>query len=176
MATELIYPTAEGTQKTWNLGAGSDKVSAVQTNDGDSSYIQRAGTILLWQDYEVDPSQLGAGDTINSVTVKAVVRSSNGGTQIGLELQLPGGAYGSGTLGGVEGTYNTISWQQTSNPDTGQPWVPADLNGTNKFEVGIGNLGTGFQYFCTQIFAEIDFTTGGILVPVAMATYRRRRT
>lgn len=157
MVTETLYPASVGTNDTWILDTGSDKTTAVQTNDGDTSRIRRGGAIVLEQDFDVDNSSLGSGDTINSVTAYGVVKSPAGGPFVELALQLPGGAYLSNRLTCTTG-YTTVSKAWATNPDTSSAWVLDDIDGTYKFEIGIRNYTTGYIYYCTQLYIEIDYT------------------
>lgn len=168
MATELLYPTAQGDQTTWILHAGSDKVTAVQTNDGDTSCIRRGGLVAnLYQDYTVDLSGLSSLDTINSVSIGGYLKNNTGvGNRVNYSLNLPGGRYNYSSSFGTDTSWTLYKKTWTTNPDTSSAWVLDDIDGTNKFQIGIYNVTTAVIYYCTQIFAEIDYTPGGASGPL----------
>ena len=162
MATELLYPSAIGDSDTWILDAGADKVTAVQTNDGDTSCIRRGGLIVLTQTFEVDASSLKSWDTINSITVHTWTKNNTStGPRITLELSLPGAHYtGTPSTNVTQTSYLEYTALFSTNPDTSSAWVLDDIDGTLKFQVGIRNASTGYIFRCTQLWIAVDYTEG----------------
>lgn len=175
MATEILIVDGNIGADDWALGAGSDKVSAVQTpDDDDTSYINSGTTAFTAQRFTFsNPVSIGAGDTINSVTYK--VRAKRGGAE-NATLRFAAIA-GSDTHGQTDVT-TTSSYQdfssaaQTTAPDGGA-WTLDDLN----------NIGPRVEnrqardVRVTTITAVVDYTPAApaASVPEAMNSYRQRR-
>src|SRR5687767_12149328 len=82
-ATTILHPTAAGPTGTneWSgfpVNDASGKVNAVQSNDGDTSYIF-ANSNNLKQNFQFPGTALPSGSIINSVTVRVLVKEGDAG-------------------------------------------------------------------------------------------------
>lgn len=70
MPTEILEVAAVSDLDLWTLGAGADKVVAVNSpNDDLTSYIYTVGTTYRYQKYTLAASSIPGGATINSVRI-----------------------------------------------------------------------------------------------------------
>jgi hypothetical protein len=158
VATETLVCDAVGSTDNWSLAAGSTKVAAVATNDGDTSRIESGTTSNTIQQFTLaNPTAIASGDTINSVTLYAVCK--RGGTP-------PGDYTVSAVLGGntSDGTSRTsgASYAETSETFTTKPgggaWTLTDVN---NLVLQIRNTQTR-NILATQLYAVVDYTVASV--------------
>jgi len=158
VATETLVCDAVGTTDNWTLAAGSTKVAAVATDDGDTSRIESGTTSDTIQQFTLaNPTAIASGDTINSVTLYAVCK--RGGTP-------PGNYTVSAVLGGntSDGTSRTsgASYAATSETFTTKPgggaWTLTDVN---NLVLQIRNTQTR-NILATQLYAVVDYTVASV--------------
>ena len=166
--TESLQALGIGTYDQLFLAAGADKVTAVNAPDDDNtSYLANTGNPRR-ESYTLQASAIPAGSTINSITVRARIRS-NGNL---------GTAQSFLRLGASEqtGPVNSPGFAFTDYTDTisrpgGGAWALADLA---TVEIGIEHQTGGFfAILTTTLEASIDYTpaatTGGGAMFLVMA-------
>ena len=158
MATETLEVDAAATISQWSVAGptGTTKVSAVATNDSDSTYV--TGNAVTTQQWTVaNPVNIGASDTINSVTLHWVGRrTTSGGTMRTWALAevdgMSGDVNNGNTLWPLTYSAQSVTW--TTRPD-GAAWT---LSNIQNMRVGFSNgSGTGFAR-CTRTYVVIDYT------------------
>lgn len=134
----------------WTLGAGLDKVSAVNSPDDDyTTYIR--GYTNRQEQYTLDPTSIPPGSTINSVSVISRVECPNGETATAY-LYL-GANQSNGT------PRSPLLWQSYTEAIArpgGGSWDQTDLS---TLEVGI--IATNSPYTacaCTTLEVVVDYT------------------
>lgn len=169
MATQDRQPTATGTANAWALGAGADKVDAVDdpigTPDDDTTYISET-TALDAQGYTFPVFSLGAVASIEKVSVHTRVRTTVAGTgTFRPRLRVNGTVYGGTDVNPTDSYVDRVEdW--VTNPDTGAAWVQADLEGTGlnqlqQMYIRTTSIGTSVEFRCTQIFLRCTYTPSG---------------
>jgi hypothetical protein len=160
VATETLVCDAVGSTDNWSLAAGSTKVAAVATDDGDTSRIESGTTSGTIQQFTLaNPANIASGDTINSVTLYAVCK--RGGTP-------PGNYTVSAVLGAntTDGTSRTsgASYAETSETFSARPgggaWTLTDVN---NLVLQIRNTQTR-NILATQLYAVVDYTVAAVAV------------
>lgn len=156
MAIATLTPASQGTDDVWDLGAGASKTVAVQTNDGDTSYIKDddPGGQHTFYHSQLTP------DAVEIVTHTLYHRSrtGTGGAQF---LRDSGRLkYGANTTIGVCKTGLTDSYSLENDADLAVPgggtWSRTIVNAT---QIGIGtcNTGAGGEVRCTQLYWDVEF-------------------
>lgn len=156
MTTEtlLLSAVASG-EDNWTLSVGSSKVAACQTPDDDASSYISASTAVRQRFSLSDPTLIGSGDVINSVTLR--VRTQRGTTPAGSTRGFIylGGVYANGTtLAGTAG-FTSQSDVFTEKPGGGS-WTLTDLQ---NLEAGIENTIGGRTMRCTTVEIIVDFSS-----------------
>lgn len=153
MATETIQVAAVTSPDQWTLGAGADKVMAVNSpSDDNASYIVGTST-LIGQQYSLSPNTIPPGSSINSVSALARCRrvTNSAGYRITFALG------GSTTLGPnhlCASTYTDVT-DALTRPGGGN-WTPVDLS---TLEVQIYRVGgVGVSVHCTSLWVIVDYT------------------
>ncbi|MEM2759881.1 MAG: hypothetical protein QXN83_00450 [Nitrososphaerales archaeon] len=129
-STSTLNPNAIGNFDQWTLGAGSTKVNAVNSNDGDTTYIATS-TNNNRQTFGFEGANVPSGSIINSVTVNVIARKtgSPGVTfAIVAEKDTPGGDISDGTNNSLTTTYATYSRVMVTNPFSGSAWTVSEVN------------------------------------------------
>ena len=159
MATEQLLLSAVGSPDNWILVAGSTKVVACQTPDDDAtSYIRSGTTANTEQRFTLaDPADIGAGDTINFVTVR--IRHQRASTPAGnIQSSLTVGAsttYGTAVATGVSFADQSIQYDDVPG---GTGWTLSNLN---DLIAGVRNT-LARDVHCTTIEVIVDYTPGSV--------------
>lgn len=153
MAVEILQVSAVGATNNWLLGAGANKVVAVnQPSDGDTSYIRSntaSGTI---QQFAVTDSALPSFAVIQSVVVKAECK--RGGTQ---NVTYVVSVISNGTTDGASRTAGAAYAVTTDTFNTrpaGGAWTVADVNA---LVIQIRNT-QARDCRCTTFWVEVNYT------------------
>jgi hypothetical protein len=175
VATQTRFPTSDKTIFNWTPYPSSpttrwDKVDE-DPSDDDTSYIYN--TVASQSCYfGFTPFSVPPGSTINYLRISYRHKKIAGGTcNIRSALQI-GEIYPINSVDpGVNptnGTWNTRTYDYTTNPHTGLPWTVDDINGLG----GAGGNGlTAFGLwstdatpnpYCTQVYAVVDYTAAQI--------------
>src|SRR5438105_8780809 len=158
MATETLQVSAVSSPDQWSLIAGANKVAAVNQPDNDGTSFIRASADDLTQQYALsNTSTVGAGDTINSVTIWARLDDIDGGDPYRFGAVLGGSTSDTGDLFDLSShTWTTKSLTLNTKPGGGA-WTKADVDALEVF-VTFGSSGgsTGLQ--CTTLYAVVDYT------------------
>ncbi len=175
MSTEILRPNAAGAYCNMPLETGAACPNHYQNVD--EAVADEATTVVinnttsqLKDAYNLEPSIIPGGSTINSVKVYFRFRSSDFGDgygQPGLRLS------GSETMGSEQTHTGTsyVTYNEALARPGGGNWAVADLA---DLEVIIGlKAGTGLNYGnCTQIYVQIDYSlavVGGSPASLLMA-------
>ena len=162
MATETLRPTADGYLNEMNSYPKRDHYACV-----DEAMIDYADYVDVWMWYGWDffelanPTNIQAGDTINNVTVCAVVDM---GSAADPELPDLGklGVYVGSTR--YESTSFDIDWDQdelvqrswATNPATSAAWTLSDLQ---SLQAGVYGENEGSYYLrYVQVYVIVDYT------------------
>lgn len=171
--SEVLAASAVNTPDNWTLEAGSDKVSAVAVNDGDTSYITSSPNSGTQQQFTLtDPVTVQAGDVIQSVTLRATVKRVTQSCNHFLTAVL-GASTAAGTTRAAGSSYTTSSDTFTSRPGGGA-WTVADLGNLQ----GRIQNSQGRDMRCTRFDALVSATrvtgptnvTFALLLPPAHGT------
>lgn len=159
MPVETIQVDAVIAPDNWTLGSGASKVAAVQSPDDDDTSYVNSGTSAGTQQWftMANPSAIGAGDTINSVSIIARCRRG-GGTNANYRcgLNVNGGTQADGADRTAGAAYANTTETFTLNPDSAA-WSLSDLNG---LRIGIANL-QARDVRLTTFYVSIDYTPAG---------------
>jgi len=154
MATEALNVNAVTAPDQWALGAGANKVVAVNSPDNaDTSYI--SSTTLLTEQYSLAASTIPAGSTITSVSGEMRIRYSAGsGKTIRVNLIL-GANTSNGPTHASPAAYTTYT-DAIARPGGGA-WQLADLA---SLQVAIQQTqsGSGTVQRCTTLRVIVDYT------------------
>lgn len=168
MASQDRVPTGLGFHQGWSLGAGSDKVDAVDdpigTPDDDTSYIVKADGEST-ETFTFTAFAIPDGSTIDDLTITIRTKEEAGGVGIRQALRIDGITYG-GSSQFPTGSYADFTFVNTTNPDTGIAWTEADIEGTGTDELqqfGCRNTftGAGEEVRVTQVYATVNYTEAG---------------
>ncbi|MCZ7543222.1 MAG: hypothetical protein M5R40_06635 [Anaerolineae bacterium] len=124
-------PDAAGDSAQWtpNAGANWEAVDEV-TPDGDTTYVA-SDTVDAVDLYNLAAPSLPGNAVIRRVWASAVARKANAEDPDQIQVGLKSGATaawsGDHALGTTYALYSTPA--HTVDPDDGQPWTPADLDG-----------------------------------------------
>jgi len=151
MPTETIQVAAVTTPDQWTLGAGADKVVAVNgPDDDDTSYIY-CSTSGRWETYSLAANAIPVGATINSVSVVSRGYKSSGSTARWAVGVLLGG---SSTFGLTHFPASYTSYTETLARPGGGTWSVADLASVEVL-VRFYNSGT---IRVTSLWVSVDYT------------------
>ena len=155
--TEVITASApSASPNNWTLAAGATKqVAVAPPNDDIITYITSTPTNNTQQQFVMtDPVSIGAGDTINSVSV--ITRMHRGGSNnVSFLMTYVVGANTSPGAGANIGTTTWTDFTETIGRPTGGSWTLTDLN---NLEVRMQNT-QGFQLQCSTLTVSIDYST-----------------
>ncbi len=165
-ATVTLNPNAVGNFDQWTLGAGADKLAAVSSDDGDSSYI-KSSTQGQRQTYAFPGAGVPTGSTINSVTLTVRARrAQSAGANINLIVN-KGVVASDESVGdniNPNDTYQTISRVLTISPFTTSPWTVSEVNNWKTegnsiyFGVRHNQSQSGREGRVTRIYIVVDYT------------------
>ncbi len=154
-ATTTLTPSASGSFDQWTANTGTD-VSAVASNDNDTSYIDTSVSI---NSFVVPGAAVPAGSAINSVTITAIAKSTVAGAIMQLVTE-KGGAPNVGPNNTLTASYATYTRSMTTDPSTGNPWTLAEVNGwTTRFGVRTTNAAQTPRV--TQFYVTVNYTPTG---------------
>jgi len=149
--TEILDPAAEGFYTGWTLGAGPDKVAAVlRPDDEDTSYIETPGPDTK-QSFQLTPSSIPPGSTINSVQVTHRAKRITGGCNDYNFLRL-GGTNSEGPAHALTSSY--VNYSDIIPRPGGGAWSTADLA---TLEVGIRGYNPQTRR-ATTLYITVDYT------------------
>lgn len=163
MATETLEMTLIADTDQWTLGAGANKVIAVNSPDDDiTSYIY-SGTAAQEQKYTVaNPSSIRAGDVINFVRSSYRAISENGDPDTITRVnQILGGSENAGDNNLLDGSWTTRTQDWTTKPGGGA-WTTADVNSV-EFEVELVIAGLADTARCTTMQLIVDYTPSALM-------------
>lgn len=159
MPIATIQVAAVTAPDLWTLGAGADKVIAVNApHDDDTSYIRASGAAGTREQYSLGTHVIPTGSTIQSVSTMARVRAESSVRSFRTVLVL--GANSS--FGGphAEGTSYSSRTDVISRPGGGS-WAFSDLN---SLQIGIELVATPtVARRCTSLWLIVDYTPPGMM-------------
>jgi hypothetical protein len=154
-SSETLTPNAD-IDTGWTPNSGTTRYEAVQTDDGDNTYIygQTAWTVQTFGLPDISP----AGYAITSVTVYAVARKqAYNPVSFRINIWTHGYEYSSDDFGRTDPeVYSTSSWAWTTNPFTGKSWTISEVN---DLQAGLeirASGGTSFQVAVTHFYIVIE--------------------
>lgn len=155
MATATIQVAAVTSPNQWTLGAGANKVVAVNgPHDGDASYL--SSTTTWKQQYSLAAHSIPAGAVINSVAGVMMIRFSVGalGKNLRIDLKL-GGNTSNGPVHTTSSFY--ITYTDVIARPGGGSWSLADLA---SLEVALvqAQAGAGTVQRCSSLWVIVDYT------------------
>ncbi len=168
-ASTTLIASQLGAYDQWSANTGT-RISATQTNDGDTSYIDTAASV---ETFDFASAGIPATALVNSVTLTASAK----GTASGALLQLVaenGGAPNIGSSNALTTGYATYTRAMTTNPLTGNAWTAAEANAWST-SFGVRTTNTTPSVRVTQLSATVNFTpltpgTSGQRTPAATHT------
>jgi hypothetical protein len=149
---ETLPVTAVSAPDAWSLGAGANKVSAVASNDGNTSYIASGTSVNTRQQFVLgDAGAVRQHDTITSVTLRSTCARVSKNTNYRLSAALGAAVQAGGVLMAGNG------YSQNSSPFNTRPgggaWTLSDLQ---SLEARIENL-EAQDMRCTQLDALVAY-------------------
>ncbi len=168
MATEILRPNAAGdsTQLTKypDSGANWDKVDEAVADD-DTTYVKAVSTSYLRDLYNLPAHSVGSG-TINSITIYFCIATAlSNKTAYAKPSQKSGTTVTDGTEVSKTGvtTYETFSQTYTTNPATGAAYTWDEIDALQiGLQLKISSTAGSSAAKCTQVYVEVDYTTGGV--------------
>lgn len=171
MATQQRVPTGIGTASNWQLGAGTDRVDAVDdtigANDGDTTYIDTTVSGQR-QDYTFSAFTVPAGSTISKVTLYGYFKFVGTGAQIRLNLRNELGTFSEDADQTVasSASYGVLSRDLTTNPWTSAAWTVNEVNSnsatSNRIaEIEVRSIAPNTAVRCTSFYIEVTYTESG---------------
>jgi len=162
VAVETLRPNAAGDitdifKQFPNSGEHWDKVAEAEADDF-STYVYTNKTDYERDLYNIADSSVGTG-TINRVTVYfRFSGEDDGGVGYAKALVKTYGAIYQGSEETQIGkTFDTRSYEWTTNPNTGVAWTWTEINA---LQIGIDLKISGKYAYCTQVYAEVEYETG----------------
>jgi hypothetical protein len=153
-ASTTLTAASLGAYDQWSANTGT-RLSATQTNDGDSSYIDTGTSV---ETFAVAGAGVPAGSVINSVTLTAVARGTATGATMSLVAE-NGGAPNAGSANTLTTSYATYTRTMNTNPFTGNSWTLAEVNAwTTRFGVSAPNNAASARV--TQFSVTVNYTPG----------------
>ena len=153
MPTATINVAAVTAPDQWALGAGTDKVQAVNTpNDEDSSYISSSAIGQIEQYSLLAAPATPPGSTITDLRTVIRAKKTAGTCRI-RALGVLGGVTSWGHITGIITAVYVDYLDSLARPGGGA-WTPADLAG---LEVGIDQW-TNAAARCTTFYLQVDYT------------------
>ena len=155
MPTVTLAPKANGDTIQWAV-ADALQWTAVQTNDGDTSFGSSCwpgdNLVSLFQ-FDSLPGYVGS---ISNVLVGVVRRRTNSSLAItNVQIKTGGVQYGSGNQFSSNTTYGAATAGWSTNPNTGLAWTVAEVNALQAGAL----LGSNFWCTrCTQVYVEVTYT------------------
>ncbi len=169
--TGNLAPTGEGNFKDWTVWINNKidskkAVEAILNNDGDTKYISKSNLTNTGGDaytFKIPNAGVGAGSTINSVTLYAVVAKTIAVGNPTIKLRVEKGTQANNIKDDpisyilTDTNYSIKSWQMVNNPFTNAPWT---LNEVTNWTIRFGvfkptNTGTAKV---TQIYVVVNYT------------------
>ncbi len=163
--TMTLYVDGDGTTVAWDdFPLGGDDYQDVDDqpgDDGDTTYVYTSKA--LTEEFNHDNTGLGAGTTINFITVytrmkyegdflestQVQIGVNSGGTQsYSSNKQLNGGAF----------LYSTLSEKFTTNPADGEAWEISDVDAVQSSMKFISGTQPEKNVRCTQAYIIVDYT------------------
>lgn len=152
MPTATIQVSAITAPDQWTLGAGADKVGAVnEPDDDDTSYILSAGAGIRREQYSLAGHSIPVGSTINSISMYGRCKRALTNASWYSELFLAGN-YAAGTIHPSGGSYASFT-DAIARPGGG-PWAYSDLV---SLEVAASTAHTN-QTRRTSLWIIVDYT------------------
>jgi len=162
MNTLSLFPASAGALAQTILGAGSDSVSALQTNDGATSYVY-VGALSgdRSSSFFVDGNGLPPHVGITGITVNAYCALDSGtpilAPNVNCGVRIGGTNHLIGLDQDVSGeAYALYSFELAANPNTAVAWTKYDLDVLELVLQLNGGTGTA-QLRCTQLYVDIEY-------------------
>jgi hypothetical protein len=152
MPTATIQVAAVTAPDQWTLGAGANKVVAVNGPDDDNASYIWATTAGLSEQYALSSHIIPLGSTINLVsTSRRIIRVGGGAAAVRLDLKL-GGNTTTGTT--VPATPTWATFTETMLRPGGGLWSPSDFASLEMLLVKVYSS----QANCTSLWLIVDYT------------------
>ncbi len=163
MALETLRPNAAGDSSAHIAVGDSPNYACVDeaSADDETTYVKLDASTGSSDDlYNLPASAIGAGDTINSVTLKVRARRNVVGPSTINFLWRENSTTTAGGTMSLTGSYGDFSEVKTVRPSDSAAWTLTDLNA---LQVGIrGSTGALHHYRVTQVYVEVDYTVAGV--------------
>lgn len=154
MPQEVLTVTATSIPNSWVLGAGASKQVAVQSNDGNTSYIRSTATINTAQQFDITtPSAVTGIDLINFVRIEASCIRGASGSGYTYKVSVVRNGTTDGANQTATGSYVTTGDNFTTRP-AGGAWTLTDLQ---NLEIKITNTAAK-EVRCSYLRVVIDYT------------------
>ncbi len=158
MAVQDLLPASAGNKQEWDLGAGADKIVAVQTSDADASYIY-SSTLNQRCFYIMDP--LNPAESISTHTVYFRFRADAANTTCRPYLWSDTPTATEGINRTQDNNYNTWSEADLAHPDA-VGWTPGDFSGNgSSIQYGVQKPQVDNVCRCTYIYWRVTYLPPG---------------
>ena len=162
MATETLRPNGAGdeTFATPSAGANWECVDE-SSHDSDTSYVSTTSPGGVTDLYAKSSNSIGAGDTINSVTVYMVARITSSGRLINGQANnviKENGVKTTATAKSLTTSYVSYSTTYTTKPSNGTAWTKTDID---NLQIGVRLAAQSTTSRCTQVYVVVDYTPSG---------------
>ncbi len=184
MATATSVPISDGSTLEWTPNSGTTHYTRLGdpagSPDDDTTYVSTS-TDSFGDSVDCAPFSLPGTVSIDSVQIIARAKLTAGSGNIRIHGVINGSAtFGPAGPQAVTGSYANYTETWTTNPDTGQVWTQADVQGTGPNPLGVR---MGFYSHSlsgtmrvTSIYMRVTYTAaGGGGIAARASSLRRRR-
>lgn len=185
-STQQVPTGDDAVTGTWNIYPASpttyyDKVEdAIGTPDDDATYIYCTAKGRIT--FTFSAFSIPSNATITNVNIYFRHKKiANGGANIGTVIKVGGNYYlSTGAVNPTRDTWVTsnsiglVATEWTTNPKTAVAWTVDDVNGigANALEAfGVNRTGTNQTPYCTQVYAEVNYTLPTLSISVTPASW-----
>ena len=160
MATETLRPNAAGDETAIPIQHPDstyhwDKVDEVEADD-DTTYVSSVDSEAWQRDlYNLPAHSVGSG-TISKITIRLRIYYGNVFDYAKACLKTGGTVYESGNLPTINDAWESVSWEQATNPKTGVAWTWDDIDA---LQVGATIFSEDGYVRVTQIYVEVEYAS-----------------
>jgi hypothetical protein len=161
-ATATLSPSAVGPLNDWSgfpVNTNAGKVSAVATDDADTSYIHKDDNNKR-QTFTFPGAGLPAGSVISSVKLYTVAKGTDAGSsdkKLVLIARNSAGTINSGSDIVTNVGYTLHTRTMTTNPFTSEAWTLAEVNSWT-VTFGVARANSNGVVRVTHLYLEVDYT------------------
>lgn len=163
MPTATIQVAAVTAPDQWLLGAGANKVVAVNAPTDDAASYIRTPSNQYRQKYSLAANAIPPAAIINSISVFSRVMKEGGVAQLWNTSLHLGAASANGTVHEAVTSYVWVEYTDVISRPGGGGWTIGDIT---SLEVSIFSAFCNYQERCTSLWLIVDYTPPGLMFQV----------